>query len=234
MSDAANHSIESIMTCESGDACRYGHVIDELQQQIELLKDQAQTDALTGLYNYRYFADALPREMERAQRSFQPVSLILLDIDYFKKFNDQWGHEIGNQALIHLAKIIRQVIRKLDIACRFGGEEFAIILPNTDLRHSVNVAQRIREMIEQSVLNIDGNSISMTASFGVDEYRAHHSDSMQGFIERVDSWMYKAKHAGRNQVIYPSQVDQVEPTTVTQDEKAALFSTFSYPETDEH
>lgn len=234
MSDMAANSIASGMTCDSGNPCRYTQVIDELQQQIEVLKDQAQTDALTGLYNYRYFADALPREMERAQRSFQPVSLIILDIDHFKKLNDQWGHEIGNQALVHLAKIVRQVIRKLDIACRFGGEEFVIILPNTDLRHSINVANRIREMIEQSDLKLDGNCISITASLGVDEYRPNNSDSVEGFIERVDAWLYKAKHSGRNQVVHPPLVDNTAPTTVTQDEKAALFSTFSYPETDEH
>ena len=234
MSDRLANSIESILVCDSGNPCRYQNVIDDLQQQIDVLKDQAQTDALTGLYNYRYFSDALPREMERAQRSFQPVSLIVLDIDHFKKLNDQWGHEVGNRVLVHLAKIIRQVIRKLDIACRFGGEEFVIILPNTDLRHSINVAQRIREMIEQSDLNIDGNCISITASLGVDEYRSHHSDSAKSFVERVDAWLYKAKHSGRNQVVHPPLMDQSIPTTVTQDEKAALFSTFSYPETDEH
>lgn len=220
--------------CDSGQACRYIELINELQQQVEGLKNQAQTDALTGLYNYRFFADALPREMERAQRSFQPVSMIMIDIDFFKKLNDHWGHEIGNQALIHLATIIRQTIRKLDIPCRFGGEEFAVILPNTDLRQSIAVANRIREMIEQSILKIAGDTIPITASLGVDEYRPHHSDSAEGFIERVDSWLYEAKHAGRNNVRHPALANnQPIQTNVTADEKDALFTTFSYPDSNE-
>ena len=220
--------------CNSGSPCRYGELVNDLQQQIETLKDQAQTDALTGLYNYRFFADALPREMERSQRSFQPVSMIMIDIDYFKKLNDQWGHEIGNQALIHLANIIRQTIRKLDIPCRFGGEEFVVILPNTDLRHSIAVAKRIREMIEQLPLLLANESIAITASLGVDEYRPHHSDSKDSFIERVDAWLYQAKHSGRNNVMHPSFVDnQLIHTNVTSDEKDALFKTFSYSELDD-
>lgn len=220
--------------CDSGNPCQYNNLINELQQQVEMLKDQAQTDALTGLYNYRFFSDALTREMERSQRSFQPVSMIMIDIDFFKKLNDQWGHEIGNQALIHLATIIRQTIRKLDIPCRYGGEEFVVILPNTDLRHSIAVAKRIRETIEQSVLKLENDSISMTASLGVDEYRPHHSDSADSFVERVDAWLYQAKHSGRNNVMHPPLADnQFIHTNVTSDEKDALFTTFSYPESDD-
>jgi diguanylate cyclase (GGDEF)-like protein len=217
--------------CDAGNPCRYGELVNQLQQQIITLKEQAQTDALTGLYNYRFFADALPREMERAHRSFQPVSLIMIDIDRFKKLNDQRGHEAGNQVLIHVSKIIKQTIRKLDIACRFGGEEFAVILPNTDLRHSIAVAKRVREAIENSALNLPADSINVTASLGVDEYRPHHSDSMEAFIERVDTHLYEAKKTGRNRVKYPeAEENKFIHTHVSADEKDALFGIFSYPE----
>lgn len=231
MSNESSSYIQFDARCDSGNPCRHNELVTQLQQQIIVLKEQAQTDALTGLYNYRFFADALPREMERAQRSFQPVSLIMIDIDYFKKLNDQCGHEVGNQVLIHVSKIIKQTIRKLDIACRFGGEEFVVILPNTDLRHSIVVAKRIRETIECSALNLPGYSINVTASLGVDEYRPHNCDSMEAFIERVDVRLYEAKNAGRNTVKYPDVGDnKLVQTHVSMDEKDALFGGFSYPE----
>jgi diguanylate cyclase (GGDEF)-like protein len=214
--------------CASGVSCLYKDLIERLKVEVETLKEQVHTDALTGLYNYRFFADSLPREMERAQRSLQPMSMIMVDIDHFKKLNDQWGHEIGNQALVHIARLIYQTIRKLDIACRFGGEEFVVILPNTDLRQSIYVANRIREVIEMTPLELDSQSISMTASLGVDEYRANHTDSVDGFIERVDAWLYQAKHSGRNKVMHPDlQLGTIVETNVTVDEKDALFNAFS-------
>lgn len=217
--------------CASGVSCLYQDLIEKLKLEVETLKEQAHTDALTGLYNYRFFADVLPREMERAQRSLQPMSLIIIDIDYFKKLNDQWGHEIGNKALIHIAKLIHQTIRKLDFACRFGGEEFAVILPNTDLRQSIYVANRIREVIAITEMQVDSQSINITASLGVDEYRAHHTDTTDGFVERVDAWLYQAKHSGRNKVMHPDlQFEAIVETNVTVDEKDALFNAFSNKE----
>lgn len=214
--------------CDSGVVCRNAELIQDLTQQIDLLKEQVQTDALTGLYNYRFFVDTLPREMERVQRFLQPLSMIMVDIDHFKKLNDQWGHEIGNCALVHIAKLILNSVRKLDFACRFGGEEFVVILPNTDLRQSICVANRIRETIESTPLKLEKHSINITASLGVDEYRPHHTDTLEGFIERVDSWLYQAKHSGRNKVMHVDLQNQVSPnTTVTPDEKDALFSAFS-------
>ncbi len=218
----------SSATCASGVACLYQEMIQNLQLEVDTLKQQAQTDALTGLYNFRFFADALPREMERAQRSLQPMSMIMVDIDYFKRLNDEWGHEIGNQALVHIAQLIYQTIRKLDFACRFGGEEFVVILPNTDLRQSIYVANRIREAIEITPLVLDAQTVPITASLGVDEYRANHADSVDGFIERVDTWLYQAKHAGRNKVMHPDvRFETSLETNVTPSEKDALFGAFS-------
>ena len=102
--------------------------VSELRHNLVELSNLVRTDTLTGLANYRYFVQELGQEIERTQRSMQPTSLIMLDIDFFKKVNDQWGHEVGNQALKHLAQLLRQAVRRLDTPCRYGGEEFAIIL----------------------------------------------------------------------------------------------------------
>lgn len=198
-----------------------------LRREINDLRYQAQTDALTGLYNYRFFSNILPLEMERARRASQPLSLIILDIDYFKKFNDRWGHELGNQALVHVAQLISITIRKLDFACRFGGEEFAIVLPNTDLYKAINVAERLRSTIVSSPLEIGDDAISLTASLGVDEFNASHLDNFQQFVGRVDAWLYQAKHAGRNVVKGPAAVPVDINTNVTVDEKTALFGLFN-------
>lgn len=217
----------STLSCPLGDtSCQFMQELHTLRQEVDLLKEQVRTDALTGLYNFRFFSDALPLEMERASRSFQPLSLIILDIDHFKSFNDRWGHELGNRALSHIAQLIGQTVRKLDFACRFGGEEFVILLPNTDLRQATSVADRLREMIANTPLVYDQEMIAITASLGVDEYRGNNSDSPEGFVERVDVWLYQAKHSGRNCVKGPTIEVADTRTTVTFEEKQALFGTF--------
>ncbi len=220
-------SASELHLCPLGDSpCQFLHELQSLRGEIDLLKEQVRTDALTGLYNFRFFSDTLPLEMERSRRSFQALSLIVLDIDHFKKFNDTWGHEVGNQVLVLVARQITLAIRKLDYACRFGGEEFVVLLPNTDLRQAKNVAERLREAIESTPLIYEGQSLSVTASLGVDEFRSHHSDTHEGFIERVDAWLYQAKRDGRNCVRYPVIESPVVTTTVTADEKDALFGLF--------
>lgn len=215
------------LACPFGDSqCQFKEELQRLHQEVNLLKEQVRTDALTGLYNFRFFSDALPLEMERARRSFQSLSLIILDIDHFKGFNDRWGHELGNKALSHISKLISLAIRKLDLACRFGGEEFVILLPNTELRQALNVAERLRETIAATPLVNGQEEILMTASLGVDEFRGSHSDSPEGFVERVDVWLYQAKHAGRNCVKGPIVEPAEVGTTVTNEEKEALFGAF--------
>lgn len=223
--------VSELHLCLLGDSpCRFLQELQSLRDEVGLLKEQVRTDALTGLYNFRFFSDTLPLEMERSRRSFQALSLIVLDIDHFKKFNDTWGHEVGNQVLMLVAQQITLTIRKLDYACRFGGEEFVVLLPNTDLHQAKNVAERLREAIESTPLNYDGQSLSVTASLGVDEFRGNHSDTPEGFIERVDSWLYQAKRDGRNCVRYPVTDSAAISTTVTAAEKEALFGLFDRDE----
>jgi diguanylate cyclase (GGDEF)-like protein len=213
--------------CASGEACRYTQELESLREQVAQLKTQVRTDALTGLYNFRFLCETLPLEMERARRSFQPLSLILLDIDYFKSFNDQWGHEAGNLALQHLARVIMQTLRKLDFACRFGGEEFAVILPNTDLRQAVSVAERLRESLAAASLNLPGGDIvKITASLGVDQFSPGKMHTRESFMEVVDNFLYQAKSAGRNCVAHPDIISSTA-TQVTQAEKEGLFGAFA-------
>lgn len=226
MDSSASLSDLASQSCPRSDIpCQFLQELHTLRKEVGFLKEQVRTDALTGLYNFRFFSDALPLEMERARRSCQPLSLIILDIDHFKEFNDQWGHELGNRALSHIAKLIGLTIRKLDFACRFGGEEFVILLPNTDLRQAMGVAERLRDMIATTPLVHDEDIISVTASLGVDEFRDHHCETPENFIRRVDAWLYRAKHAGRNCVQGPSIESSDISTTVTSEEKDALFGT---------
>lgn len=215
---------QDLLCKRSNDNCQFFNEILELRKEVNSLTALVRTDALTGLYNFRFFNETLALEMERTRRGTQPLSMILLDIDYFKKFNDSWGHEIGNHALVHIANLIKAAIRKLDFPCRFGGEEFVILLPNTDLRQAAQVAERLREMIATSPLLIAGHPpITITASIGVDQFTSMHTETCENFVNRVDRWLYKSKDAGRNQVSYPDLSTRKEMDSVTQEEKNALF-----------
>ncbi len=212
--------------CPRGDStCHFLGEIVELRKAVDSLTEMVRTDALTGLFNFRFFTETIALEMERTRRGTQPLSMILLDIDHFKKFNDQWGHELGNHALVHIANLIKLAVRKLDFPCRFGGEEFVILLPNTDLRQAVNVADRLCEMIATTPLKLEGDeSIAITASLGVDQFASSNSESSEAFIHRVDAWLYKAKHSGRNQVAHPELVTALHNESVSVEEKYALFN----------
>ena len=197
--------------------------IQQLRQALAELSQLVRTDPLTGIANYRYFVIALEQELERTKRSMQPTSLIMLDIDFFKKVNDKWGHEVGNQALIHISKQIQGTVRMLDIACRYGGEEFAIILPNTDLAASVPVANRIRQQIADSPLLVDGQPLSLTASLGIDTFLPRQTCTPEELVQRADHYLYQAKQQGRNQVCHAS----LQPLDmVSREEREDLFNLF--------
>lgn len=216
----------NLLLCANSDSCRYTSEMDALREQVAQLKAQVRTDALTGLYNFRFLSETLPLEMERARRSFMPLSLILLDVDHFKQFNDQWGHEAGNLALQHVARVIVQSLRKLDFACRFGGEEFAIILPNTDLRQAINVAERLRELLASAELQISAeNRVRITASLGVGQFISTKMQTQEDFLAQIDGFLYEAKQSGRNCVAHVD-VQSIASTQVTPAEKEGLLGLF--------
>lgn len=213
---------EQSLSCPSGEAAC--HILDEmaeLRNEVRQLHEALRTDTLTGLFNYRHFSEALDTEMERTQRSRAPTSLLILDIDYFKKVNDSWGHEVGNQALQHMAALIKQQIRKLDIPCRYGGEEFTVILPSTPLKPAMDVAERLRRSIEEAPLQLEDNTLTLTVSIGVESLRADMQLTTDEFVHLTDGYLYQAKQEGRNRVCGPTAHADTE---VTQDEKDALFS----------
>lgn len=187
--------------CPTGEsACHLLDELVELRRSLAELSEQVRTDPLTGLANYRYFVQALEQEMERTLRSEQPTTLIMLDIDYFKKVNDAWGHEAGNQALVHIARLMQQTVRKLDIPCRYGGEEFAIILPNTLLSASIPVAKRLRKTIADSPLQLGDQRLKLTASLGITTFTSGQTASVEELVQRADHYLYQAKQEGRNRV----------------------------------
>jgi diguanylate cyclase (GGDEF)-like protein len=201
-------------------------VIDELvglRREGAELKELVHTDTLTGLFNYRHFRLSLEQEMERTHRTGQPTSLVLLDLDHFKRVNDTWGHETGNRALFQTASLLRSMVRKIDIPCRYGGEEFVLILPGTQLPFAVNVAERMRESIAAMSLQVESGEARFTASMGVDVYLAGQEDTPDSFVERTDKLLYQAKEQGRNRVCH-SNLKYLSPETeVSPEEKRALF-----------
>lgn len=158
-------------------------------------------DRLTGLHNYSYFIDRLEEERQRADRFGSKLSLIMIDIDLFKPFNDKFGHRQGNELLIQLAKIFQKEVRAVDIVCRYGGEEFAIILPNTS-GEAAEVAERIRESVANTEFPVgkDGGLEKITVSAGVACYPTDAEDELQ-LIDRSDETLYMAKQNGRNLVV---------------------------------
>jgi len=176
-------------------------ITTQIAQSIEnaTLYKLAVSDDLTGLFIYRYFKSRLAEEIERAKRYKNALSLIILDIDYFKKVNDTYGHLAGNKVLQKLAGIIEENIRLSDIACRQGGEEFAIILPNTNLAGAKILAERLRSTVEKEKINYNGNLINFTISVGCNFYEENLSE--EDFIKQTDELLYKAKNQGRNCVV---------------------------------
>jgi len=163
----------------------------------ERMQEMAITDSLTGLYNRRYFYMVLDNEFERAKRYQTPLSLIMIDIDHFKKVNDKFGHLVGDDVLRSISEICMKLLRQSDNMFRYGGEEFMIILPVTKQEEAFNVAERIRNTIEEAVIKTKKGNVKTTLSIGVSEYGESHSEP-SGFIESADRTMYEAKKAGRN------------------------------------
>lgn len=159
------------------------------------------TDELTGIFNYRYFAEKLKEEQRRAARYNLPLSLIMLDIDWFKSFNDTYGHEVGNIVLKGITNVVKQCIRDVDIFARYGGEEFIIILPQTPRVEVSKIGERIRELIEASVFGGGGDipELKVTVSVGISSYPENGRPNEE-LLSVVDQALYRAKGSGKNTV----------------------------------
>jgi diguanylate cyclase len=168
------------------------------QQAVEIKahESEARTDSLTGLNNRRAFDDELKRRFSEWQRKNTPCTLVLLDIDFFKKFNDTHGHQVGDEVLRQVAKVLTAQSRDMDMPCRYGGEEFAVILPATAAAQACIVAERIRAAVEASTTVCDGKSLKVTCSLGISDFASE--DDVARLIRRADDALYASKKAGRN------------------------------------
>ena len=160
------------------------------------------TDTLTGIFNRQYFDEALDLQWELAARSQTHLAILFLDLDYFKKVNDQYGHIVGDKALCHAAHVFKEIAkRKSDMLARYGGEEFAIILPGSNLDEAQQLAESIREHLEKTPLIIGEQSIHLTTSIGVNSTIPNNLKSSIGFLDDADKALFQAMDLGRNQVM---------------------------------
>jgi diguanylate cyclase (GGDEF)-like protein/PAS domain S-box-containing protein len=185
--------IEVVVPTElQGERAAIGFFMD-----IDRLANDSVTDALTGLYNRRYFNNNLKAESERSDRYGSHLSLILLDVDFFKKYNDTFGHTEGDKILSMIGNIIKKCIRQTDSGCRYGGEEFAVILPESDIDSASLTAERIRNCVASETAELNDG---VTISAGISQYLL--KQNLTEFVKNSDSALYKAKESGRNCVIH--------------------------------
>ncbi len=192
-----------------------------LQQEIERLRRLSLTDELTGLYNYRYFSLQLSTEMSRTRRTGSPVSLMIIDVDNFKLVNDRHGHAAGNDCLAAIADMIRENLRTTDIACRYGGDEFAIIMPATHHIDALLIARRLKESME-TIRERFERAVSL--SIGIAEYTHYMPEDSSAVLESADASLYEAKQNGKNQIFVSGRPEAAPHTAaVSRQEKEALF-----------
>ena len=166
------------------------------------LYEMATTDMMTKLKIHHFFQAALINERERAIHNDTPLSVIMIDVDHFKDFNDTYGHTCGDLVLMNVARLIMESTRQRDVAARYGGEEFSIILPNTALKEALEVAERIRKSVEDSRILCNEKKLGVTISLGVAQFSPDRDGDSRSLIERADRAMYKSKLDGRNVVSF--------------------------------
>jgi diguanylate cyclase (GGDEF)-like protein len=174
-----------------------------LEEKNKILDNLANIDGLTGINNHRFFQNALDQEISRSIRNTTSISLLFIDIDYFKKFNDTYGHQVGDFVLAQFAKTIRENIRQYDVLARYGGEEFVVILPETNCEEALAVAEKLRIVIEKTIFRDSREEYQVTASFGQACGKPAVEDdfSKDMLISRADQALYEAKEKGRNKVV---------------------------------
>ncbi len=196
--------------------------IETLERENDTLKSLLLTDELTGLYNKRFFYIQLEVETSRTRRTGQPCTLMLIDVDNFKLVNDTFGHDAGDQFLVQIGGIIKNDLRVTDFACRFGGDEFSVIMPASNINDSFSIAKRIKSSVAKlaSTLHVDIRE-HLSASFGLTAYEAHDPTSVVDFFKQADLELYEAKKMGKNRISCGRAMG-TEMTTVSAAEKAAL------------
>jgi diguanylate cyclase (GGDEF)-like protein/PAS domain S-box-containing protein len=176
--------------------------VSERRKFLEDLEKKATTDELTGVNNRRYFIELATAEVKRALRFAHPISFALIDIDHFKRINDTWGHAAGDHALMHFARVVRENTREIDILCRFGGDEFVLLLPETDSAAACTILDRLRVILADTPFKFDDVTIPVSVSVGVAFCNGaeNSDDSLDAILGRADKALYQAKESGRDRV----------------------------------
>jgi len=170
----------------------------KVSTELERTHEQARTDPLTGFVNRRGMDEVLVREVARCKRTSGPLSVAIMDIDHFKRVNDEHGHDAGDQALVHLARVARTGVRETDIVCRYGGEEFVVVLPGAAADGAHFVVDRMRSLAEKTPFVLGQHKLEIRFSAGVAEFG--RGETPEDLLKRADRALYRAKQAGRNRV----------------------------------
>jgi diguanylate cyclase (GGDEF)-like protein len=175
--------------------------LQELEEMNKELQEKNTLDDLTGLYNRRFYDQKILAEYRRSRRNLTPLSLVVIDIDHFKKVNDKYGHLAGDECLVAVSTCIKECLRRsADISCRYGGEEFCLILPETDSKGALALAEELRESIANCQINYNNSTIMLTISCGISTYLQQKNVQLEHLFAAADKALYQAKHNGRNQV----------------------------------
>jgi diguanylate cyclase (GGDEF)-like protein len=199
-----NRVIQAVL--KNGDLVRIGSTVFKYvgpgsieHLYLNILSDRARLDGLTGIFNKQVFHDCLYREFHRCRGLHEPLTLMIMDLDFFKQINDRMGHPAGDYALQEVASILRGTFRRTDLFARYGGEEFGMLLPHTDLQESGVVAERVRKIIDCHPFNFEDHGFHLTASVGVAELTEDLKEANE-LLSRADTALYVAKQGGRNRV----------------------------------
>lgn len=190
--------IYPIIRTQAKEGGKLREMTESLSVRSQNLEHAALTDALTGMQNRRYFDDALREYLQEFKRIERPVGLMILDLDHFKKVNDTYGHDTGDEVLRAVAKCLKEMTRYHDVVARLGGEEFAIVAPNMDLDMLTRLAERIRKAI--SVMPISSGNVRLMVTTSVGLAVWNREETMEQFYRRADAQLYEAKRQGRNMV----------------------------------
>jgi len=178
-------------------------------QRFSSIKNIAIYDTLTGLYNRRYFEERLGVDAQKSFYSGTSLSLVMVDIDHFKKINDTFGHTEGDQVLCKISSLLKSSVRKKDTVARYGGEEFILILPEAGLEESFVIAERIRRLVENTPFEVGQAQVNLTLSMGISNFPSHRAKSKEELVKMADQALYEAKRGGRNKIcIYSGKSSQ--------------------------
>jgi len=180
-------------------------LITESLAQQRYYRTKSETDQLTGLHNRAWFEDVFPKQLHLCERTQQPVSLLIVDIDHFKRVNDRYGHACGDEALRHVATLLLKNVRAMDLSARYGGEEMVVLMPGTSGLIALEVSERLREAIATNPMPLsEGGELALRISGGVAQWR--RGMQLVDLIKEADQALYKAKAAGRNQIVVSNLV----------------------------